>query len=256
MPDSHPILQFSRVAKRFGDVEVIPDLSFDLASGERVSIIGPSGSGKTTILRLAIGLEPISEGTISIDGNVAFSATAGRPPERRQHPASLSKLGMVFQSYNLFPHLTAMENIVEAPIHVLKMNPREAEERAASLLKSVGLSGFERRYPSEMSGGQQQRVAIARALAMQPKVMLLDEITSALDPELVNEVLQVVRRLARETSMAMLVVTHEMRFAREVSDRIMVFERGRLVEQGTPEKIFTDPSEPRTREFLQAISNH
>jgi polar amino acid transport system ATP-binding protein len=238
MPE--PILRFRDVSKRFGETEVLRGLDLDVAAGERVSIIGPSGSGKTTILRLAMTLERPSSGTIEV---------AGEADEQRLR----QRVGMVFQQFNLFPHMTVRENMTVAPRRVLGLDSKECEARASRLLGLVGLAGLERRYPFQLSGGQQQRVAIARALALEPRVMLFDEVTSALDPELVGEVLEVLRQLARETDMTMLLVTHEMRFAREISDRVLMIDDGTIIEQGPPDQIFSAPQQPRTRAFLHAV---
>ncbi|MEN3284556.1 MAG: hypothetical protein V7607_5696 [Solirubrobacteraceae bacterium] len=251
-----PVLQFTGVSKWFGDSEVLNHLDLSVAAGEHVSIIGPSGSGKTTILRLAMTLEMPTEGKIEIDGRALRTPKRGKALSRKDlaHNRQLTAaVGMAFQSFNLFPHMRVLQNVIEAPVAVLGMKKTDAIERARGLLEMVGLSAKERAFPHELSGGQQQRVALARALAMRPRVMLFDEITSALDPELVGEVLSVVRRLAREGAMAMLLVTHEMRFAREISDRIIVLDKGVIVEEGSPEEIFVAPKEPRTRAFLRAV---
>jgi polar amino acid transport system ATP-binding protein len=250
---SPPVLRFWDVYKSFGHTQVLKAVSFSVAPSERISIIGPSGSGKTTVLRLAIALDEPSSGSIEVLGAEFFGpdsrSRAGRIRVRRLR----QNIGMVFQSFNLFPHMTVLRNITEAPRATLGLNREDALARATRLLDMVGLAGMESRYPEQLSGGQQQRVAIARALAMQPKIMLFDEITSALDPELVGEVLNVVRDLAHETSMAMLLVTHEMRFAREISDRVLVMDHGAIIEEGPPGRIFTNPTEERTRSFLEAV---
>jgi len=253
---SEAVLRFREVHKRFGETEVLEGLDLDVAFGETVSIIGPSGSGKTTILRLAMTLERPSSGTIEVGGEDLYRV----PRDGRLVPANETHIrrvrqsvGMVFQQFNLFPHMTVEANISEAPRSVLGLAKHEGKARADRLLDLVGLDGLGDRYPFQLSGGQQQRVAIARALAMEPRVMLFDEVTSALDPELVGEVLNVVRQLARETEMAMLIVTHEMRFAREISDRVLMLDGGRIIEQGSPDAIFTAPREPRTRDFLRVV---
>ncbi|WP_269429487.1 ectoine/hydroxyectoine ABC transporter ATP-binding protein EhuA [Sinomonas humi] len=249
-----PIIAFENVSKSWGSNHVLKSLNFDVQPGEKVSIIGPSGSGKTTILRILMTLESPSEGLVSVDGDVLWNVAPGeKPKETRQLRQTRRKIGMVFQQFNLFPHMTALENVVEAPIHVLGMEKAEARERAADLLNLVGLSKHMNHTPPQLSGGQQQRVAIARALAMRPKVMLFDEPTSALDPELIGEVLNVIRNLAQSTDMTMLMVTHEMRFAEEISDRVVMFDHGRAVESGAPEQIFKNPLEERTRTFLRAV---
>lgn len=252
-----PIIAFENVSKSWGSNHVLKSLNFDVQPGEKVSIIGPSGSGKTTILRILMTLESPSEGLVSVDGDVLWKvAAAEKPKETRQLRQTRRKIGMVFQQFNLFPHMTALENVVEAPIHVLGMDKGEARERAVDLLNLVGLSKHMNHTPPQLSGGQQQRVAIARALAMRPKVMLFDEPTSALDPELIGEVLNVIRNLAQSTDMTMLMVTHEMRFAEEISDRVVMFDHGRAVESGPPEQIFKNPLEERTKTFLRAVLQH
>jgi polar amino acid transport system ATP-binding protein len=253
--DQGPIVRFRGVSKSYGENRVLDGLDLDVAEGEKLAIIGPSGSGKSTILRLLMGLEGFEEGTIEVAGLPVGTPSAGsgarwwkRERIKRQH-----LVGMVFQHFNLFPHMTAMKNVMEAPIRVLGLPKQEAHQRAAELFKMVGLQGKESAYPRQLSGGQQQRVAIARALAMRPRIMLFDEVTSALDPELVGEVLSVLRRLAQESGMTMLIVTHEMSFARDVSDRVMFMEKGRIVEQGEPSVIFSLPRSDRTRSFLKAV---
>ncbi|SMB99961.1 amino acid ABC transporter ATP-binding protein, PAAT family [Thermanaeromonas toyohensis ToBE] len=231
--------------KSFGRLEVLRGIDCDIASGEVVVIIGPSGSGKSTFLRCLNLLEEPTEGSIVIDG-VELTDPSTNINQVRQ------KVGMVFQSFNLFPHKNVLENITLAPIVVKKLDRAAAEAQAYELLRKVGLEDKAKAYPDQLSGGQQQRVAIARALAMQPKVMLFDEPTSALDPEMVGEVLGVMRDLARE-GMTMVVVTHEMGFAREVGHRVMFMDEGKIVEEGSPEKIFNCPENPRTKAFLSKI---
>ncbi len=250
-----PLIRFDGVTKRFGPLTVLDRFDFEVGSGEKVTLIGPSGSGKSTVLRILMTLERFQEGVLELDG-LAYHQARGKGPFRaseRHLRAIRTKVGMVFQSFNLFPHMTVLRNIVEAPTAVLRMRRDEAEARAVELLGMVGLTDKKDHYPSQLSGGQQQRVAIARALAMRPRVLLFDEPTSALDPQLVGEVLGVIRNLAHEHDLTMLLVTHEMRFAREVSDRVCFFDRGRIVEQGEPEHIFTAPREDRTREFLKSV---
>jgi len=249
------IIRFSNVSKRFGTLTVLDDFDFSVVAGEKVTLIGPSGSGKTTVLRILMTLEPFQEGKLELDG-VSYHEPSGRGPFRasQRHLHKIrSNVGMVFQSFNLFPHMTVLRNVVEAPVSVLGMTREEAESRAVELLGMVGLADKKGHYPSQLSGGQQQRVAIARALAMRPRVLLFDEPTSALDPQLVGEVLGVIRSLASEHDLTMLLVTHEMRFAREVSDRVCFFDKGKIVEQGDPEQIFSNPKQERTREFLQSV---
>jgi len=243
------------VHKRFGRLEVLRGVSMDVARGEVVVIIGPSGSGKTTFLRCINHLERVDGGKIYVDGElVGYREKNGRLVEDREAEVARKRaaIGMVFQRFNLFPHLTALGNVVEAPLRVKKLPRREADELGRGLLQKVGLAEKLNAYPSQLSGGQQQRVAIARALAMQPKLMLFDEATSALDPELVGEVLEVMKSLARE-GMTMIVVSHEMGFAREVADRIVFMDEGVIVEEGPPEELFTRPLQPRTQAFLGKI---
>ncbi|MFD3506966.1 ectoine/hydroxyectoine ABC transporter ATP-binding protein EhuA [Nocardia sp. NPDC058666] len=250
------MIRFDQVVKRFGALTVLDELDFSVRRGEKVTLIGPSGSGKTTILRLLMTLETISDGVIWVDGEpLTHTQRGGKlvPAKEKHLRAVRTKIGMVFQQFNLFPNMTVLENITEAPIHVLGKSKDEARERARHLLDVVGLSDKENAHPSQLSGGQQQRVAIARCCAMDPKVMLLDEVTSALDPELVGDVLDVLRTIAETTDITMLIVTHEMRFAREVSDRVLMFDSGRIIEQGPPEQIFEAPTNERTRKFLEAV---
>ncbi|GHC72161.1 ectoine/hydroxyectoine ABC transporter ATP-binding protein EhuA [Limoniibacter endophyticus] len=253
--NNQPIIEFSNVTKRFGALTVLDDFNFSVAKGEKVTLIGPSGSGKSTVLRILMTLEPFQEGKLTLagtsyqqpNGKGAFRASEKHLRQIRNH------VGMVFQSFNLFPHMTVLRNVVEAPVRVLGIARAEAEDRALDLLKMVGLHDKKDHYPSQLSGGQQQRVAIARALAMRPSVLLFDEPTSALDPQLVGEVLSVIRGLAHEHDLTMLLVTHEMRFAREVSDRVCFFDKGRICEQGAPDDMFGSPQEARTKEFLSSI---
>ncbi|WP_278263925.1 ectoine/hydroxyectoine ABC transporter ATP-binding protein EhuA [Nocardia sp. AG03] len=250
------MIRFDQVVKRFGDLTVLDHLDFGVRRGEKVTLIGPSGSGKTTILRLLMTLEKVSDGVIWVDGApLTHTERHGKlvPAKEKQLRAARTKIGMVFQQFNLFPNMTVLENITEAPIHVLGTPKAEARERAEQLLEVVGLADKAHAHPTQLSGGQQQRVAIARCCAMDPKVMLLDEVTSALDPELVGDVLDVLRTIAETTDITMLIVTHEMRFAREVSDRVLMFDGGRIVEQGPPEQIFGSPTNERTRKFLDAV---
>lgn len=252
-----PMITFENVSKSWGDNHVLRSLNFEVAAGEKVSIIGPSGSGKTTILRILMTLETPDDGLVTIEGEPLWDARGGaHPKETKQMRATRRKVGMVFQSFNLFPHMTAMENIMEAPVHVLRMPKDEARQRAKELMDMVGLGGHLDHKPPQLSGGQQQRVAIARALAMRPKILLFDEPTSALDPELIGEVLAVIRDLAHSADMTMLMVTHEMRFAEEISDRVVMFDSGSVVEQGPPTQLFTNPGHDRTRRFLHAVLEH
>jgi polar amino acid transport system ATP-binding protein len=248
-PES-PIVVCRGVGKVFHDTPVLIDVDLDVACGEKVAIIGPSGSGKTTLLRIVMALEQPTAGTVVIDGEPLWSDAKPRERDLRR---VRGKIGYVFQQFNLFPHMTALRNITEAPRHVRGVPREQAEERALELLEMVGLRSKANAYPAQLSGGQQQRVAIARALALDPKVMLFDEVTSALDPELVGEVLRVIAGLALQSNMTMLIVTHEMNFARRVADRVVFFDHGRIVEQGPPSRIFADPAEERTRAFLKAV---
>ena len=243
------------VHKRFGRLEVLRGVSMDVARGEVVVLIGASGSGKTTFLRCINHLERVDGGRIYVDGElVGYRERDGRLAEdgEREVARKRAAIGMVFQRLNLFPHLSALGNVIEAPIRVRKTPRKQAEKAGRELLAKVGLADKLRAYPSQLSGGQQQRVAIARALAMQPKLMLFDEPTSALDPELVGEVLDVMKSLARE-GMTMIVVSHEMGFAREVADRMVFMDEGVIVEEGPPEEMFLRPLQPRTQAFLSKI---
>jgi polar amino acid transport system ATP-binding protein len=245
--DGGELIRFDKVTKRFGDNTVLDGLDFRVDSGKHVTLIGPSGSGKTTILRLLMTLAKPDEGTITVAGERLHPAPEKQIREVRK------KIGMVFQQFNLFPNMKVLRNITEAPVTVLGLSGDEAEARARELLEMVGLADKCDAYPSQLSGGQQQRVAIARALAMRPRVLLLDEVTSALDPELVTGVLDVLRDIARTTDITMLCVTHEMNFARDISDQVLMFDSGHVIESGPPDRIFTDPEHERTREFLSAV---
>lgn len=254
---AQPIVSFRDVTKRYGNFTVLDGLNLDVAPGEKVAIIGPSGSGKSTLLRVLMTLEGIDQGMIEVDGE-SLTHMPGRngalvTASERHVRKVRAKIGMVFQSFNLFPHMSALQNVIEAPVQVLGVKPAEARERAAELLEMVGLGNKFEHYPSQLSGGQQQRVAIARALAMRPKVMLFDEVTSALDPELCGEVLNVIRRLGSEHNLTMLMVTHQMGFAREFADRVCFFYKGQIHEQGTPTQIYENPQQERTRAFLSAV---
>jgi polar amino acid transport system ATP-binding protein len=252
--DDQPVI-IRRLWKSFGSNPVLKGISLSVARGEVVAVIGPSGSGKSTLLQCINFLEPFDAGEVLIDGRPVGFVTRGGV-RVRMADKDLNKLrreiGIVFQQYNLFPHLTVLANIIEAPIQVLGVPRAEAIERARFQLRKVGLIGKETAYPAELSGGQQQRVAIARALAMQPKVMLLDEVTSALDPELVGEVLATMRQLA-EDGMTMIVVTHEMAFARDVADRVVFMDDGMIVESGPPRDFFANPQQERSKAFLKRL---
>ena len=250
-----PMVRFENVSKRYGSLTVLDGLDLDIHRGEKVSVIGPSGSGKTTVLRMLMTLETINDGVIWVEGEplTHMERNGKLVPADINHIRNIrAKIGMVFQSFNLFPHMTAMANCIEAPITVLGMKRADAEARAAELLDMVGLGQKKGHYPSQLSGGQQQRVAIARALAMRPKIMLFDEVTSALDPELVGEVLEVIRNLGREHDLTMLMVTHQMGFAKEFSDRVCFFHQGKICEQGPPAELFGAPKNERTQQFLRA----
>src|SRR6266508_2455932 len=241
------MIRFDDVVKRFGDLTVLEDLNFSVTPGEFVCLIGPSGSGKTTSLRLLMTLEKVTEGTIYVDGRPLSHMNQNGtlvPANEKYLREARKTIGMVFQQFNLFPNMNVLRNVTEGPVRSLGKSKGEAEQKAKELLELVGLSGKLTAKPGQLSGGQQQRVAIARSLAMEPKVMLLDEVTSALDPELVREVLAVMQSLARD-GLTMLVVTHEMGFAREVSDRIIFMDAGEIVEQGRPEDIFGVAQAPR-----------
>ena len=245
LADEEPIIICRNVNKWFGDFHVLRDVSVEVQPQEVVVIIGPSGSGKSTFIRCINRLEEHQEGQIVVDGIEMSHDISNIAAIRRE-------IGMVFQQFNLFPHLTVLQNISLAPMKVRQWPREKAETKSMELLRRVGIPEQAGKYPGQLSGGQQQRVAIARALAMEPKIMLFDEPTSALDPEMIKEVLDVMKELAR-SGMTMLVVTHEMGFAREVADRVLFFDHGRIVEQGTPEYFFTSAQHPRTKEFLSQI---
>ncbi len=249
------MVQCLDVHKRFGRLDVLRGVNLDVQQGEVVVLVGASGSGKTTLLRCINHLERLDGGRIYVDGElIGYREVNGRLREdsEKEVARKRSAIGMVFQRFNLFPHLTALGNVIEAPLRVKKLPRRQADEMARSLLTKVGLQDKVDEHPARLSGGQQQRVAIARALAMEPKLMLFDEPTSALDPELVGEVLEVMQYLARE-GMTMVVVTHEMGFAREVADRLVFMDEGAVVEEGHPDEIYRDPQHERTRAFLSKI---
>ena len=251
-----PMVCFDQVTKRYGELVVLDALDLEVAPNEKVAIIGPSGSGKTTVLRMLMTLERIDEGVIWVDDRpLTHMERNGRlmPADERYLRSVRGQIGMVFQHFNLFPHMSALGNCMEAPVHVLGLPKAEARARAEELLSMVGLADKTDHYPSQLSGGQQQRVAIARALAMRPKVMLFDEVTSALDPELVGEVLGVIRKLGAEHNLTMLMVTHQMGFAREFADRVCFFYAGKIAEQGAPAEIFSNPRNERTQQFLAAV---
>ena len=249
------MVQCVDLRKRFGPLEVLRGTTLDVRRGEVVVLLGASGSGKTTLLRCVNHLDKLDSGRIYVDGElVGYRERNGRFEEdsEREVARKRSAIGMVFQRFNLFPHLTALGNVIEAPVHVRKVPRKEAERLGRELLAKVGLEDKVDEHPARLSGGQQQRVAIARALAMEPKLMLFDEPTSALDPELVGEVLDVMKSLARE-GMTMVVVTHEMGFAREVADRVVFMDEGLIVEEGMPEAILQSPQQERTKAFLNRV---
>lgn len=243
--DAQPIVSIKNVYKSFGELEVLKGISMDIMKGEVVCIIGPSGSGKSTLIRCINALNDIQSGSITVEGIEVNDEKLNKLELRK-------KVGMVFQQYNLFPHKTALENIMMAPVKVLKQDPIKVEQHARALIAKVRLQGKENSYPGELSGGQQQRVAIARSLAMSPDIMLFDEVTAALDPETVKEVLVTIKDLAEE-GMTCMLVTHEMGFAKEIADHIYFTDRGVIVEHGSPATFFDNAKDPRTQEFLSQI---
>ena len=252
-----PLIRFSGVTKRYGALTVLDQLDLDVAQNEKVAIIGPSGSGKSTLLRVLMMLEGINDGVIEFDGQPLTHMTKNGglvPASESYKREGRRNICMVFQSFNLFPHLTVQDNVTLAPRRLRNMSRAQANDVASDLLAKVGLSGHAHKYPHQISGGQQQRVAIARALAMQPKVMLFDEPTSALDPEMIKEVLDVMKDLAR-SGMTMVVVTHEMGFAREVADRVIFFEKGQILIEAAPDEFFGNAKHERIRAFLGQIAN-
>ncbi|PVH27312.1 ectoine/hydroxyectoine ABC transporter ATP-binding protein EhuA [Pararhodobacter oceanensis] len=251
-----PMVSFRNVCKAYGSLVVLDNLNLDINAGEMVSIIGPSGSGKTTVLRMLMTLEQINGGVIYVDGKpLTHMPKHGKlvPANQRHLRQRRVDIGMCFQHFNLFPHMTALENCMEGPVQVLGMRKPEARARCEELLEMVGMIDKKDQHPSRLSGGQQQRVAIARALAMRPKVMLFDEVTSALDPEVIGEVTEVIRKLVSEHNLTMLMVTHQMGFARDISDRVCFFYGGKIEEQGPPSQIFGNPERERTQQFLSAV---
>ncbi|MGO7159987.1 ectoine/hydroxyectoine ABC transporter ATP-binding protein EhuA [Rhizobium johnstonii] len=251
-----PIIRIDNIVKKYGPLTVLDGLSMNVMPGEKLALIGPSGSGKTTILRILMTLETISVGHIEVDGEQLYHipGSSGLVPADERHLHRMrEKIGMVFQHFNLFPHKCVLDNVTLAPMLTKGIKRPVAEKRAMELLDMVGLADKAKSVPAQLSGGQKQRVAIARALALSPKIMLFDEVTSALDPELVEEVLNVMRRLASETDMTMLLVTHEMGFAHDFADRVLFFDRGKIVEEGKPGDIFRNPTQERTQTFLRKI---
>ena len=256
MSSGKTIMLAEEVVKRFGRLEVLKGVSLEVAAGEVVCIIGPSGSGKTTFIRCINHLEKIDGGRIEVNGHlIGYRERNGKLVEDTESNIARQRaeIGMVFQRFNLFPHKTALENVIEAPVRVRRVRKQEAIPEGEALLARVGLADKRDVYPGKLSGGQQQRVAIARALAMKPALMLFDEPTSALDPEVIGEVLDVMKALAFEFGTTMIVVTHEMGFAREVADRVVMMDDGRIIEEGTPEHFFRNPREERTKRFLSKI---
>ncbi|RMI14832.1 ectoine/hydroxyectoine ABC transporter ATP-binding protein EhuA [Sinorhizobium meliloti] len=253
-----PMVRFRHVSKRYGALTVLDDLNLDIAEGEKVSIIGPSGSGKTTVLRTLMTLETINSGVIYVDGKpLTHMAKGGKliGADERYLCKMRTNIGMCFQHFNLFPHMTALQNCMEGPVHALRVPKAEARDRAEELLALVGMIEKKDQHPSRLSGGQQQRVAIARALAMRPKVMLFDEVTSALDPEVIGEVTNVIRKLVSEFKLTIIMVTHQMGFARDISDRVCFFFGGKIEEQGPPAQLFGNPQRERTQKFLSAVKD-
>ena len=249
------LLEMKHVGKSFGELEVLKDISMEVEEGEVVAIIGPSGSGKSTLLRCATLLETMDKGVLKYCGEAATDNAEGEATHyvSRQQLAQLkNNFGLVFQNFNLFPHYSVLKNVTDAPIHVQKRDRDEVYKEARELLRKVGLAEKENSYPGQLSGGQQQRVAIARALAMNPKMLFFDEPTSALDPEMVGEVLELMRELA-DDGMTMIVVTHEMGFAKEVASRVMFMDGGKIVEENEPQEFFSNPKNPRLREFLSKV---
>ena len=257
VPDANAaLLQMRGISKSYGERKILDRIDLDVAAREKVAIIGPSGSGKTTILRTVIGLVKPDDGTIRIDGSYLWheETQGGLKRAGERHARKVRRaVGIVFQQFNLFPHMTAIENVREPLVHALGLSRKESESRANDLLTQVGLKDHLAKHPAQLSGGQQQRVAIARSLALKPKIMLFDEVTSALDPELVGEVLHVVRVLAHASDMSMLIVTHEMAFAADIADRVLMFDQGTIVEDGPPAQVLKAPQNPRTRQFLRAV---
>lgn len=250
------MVSFENVSKRFGETIVLDDFCFSLNRGDKVAIIGPSGSGKSTLLRIIMALEGIDSGKVTLNGEALWHACDGKNlilPTEKHLRRMRALVGMVFQNFYLFPNLTALENVAAAPQLVLGLSRDEAQTRARALLKQVGMSDKLSNYPATLSGGQQQRVAIARAMAMEPKIMLFDEATSALDPERVGEVLEVMRALADERELTIVVVTHQMGVARAIADRICFMENGKILEQGSPGMMLDAPQNDRTRTFLRAV---
>ncbi|MBU5595420.1 ectoine/hydroxyectoine ABC transporter ATP-binding protein EhuA [Amphibacillus sp. MSJ-3] len=255
---TEPIVQYKKVHKAFDDVKVLKGIDLDIYPSEKVAIIGPSGSGKTTIIRMLMTLEEPTSGDIIVDGTNLWKMEKKGELVRanEKHLRSVrGDIGMVFQHFNLFPHMTILENCMTAPIHVKGEDKKEVEERSIEMLGRVGLGDKMNNYPSQLSGGQKQRVAMARALVMRPKIMLFDEVTSALDPELVGEVLEVIRDIAKNDDMAMVLVTHEMDFALDIADKVLFLDEGVIEEQGSAQEVINDSQNKRLREFLSRFRN-
>jgi polar amino acid transport system ATP-binding protein len=251
-----PKIELERVSKSFGSLTVLDELSLSVAAGEKLALIGPSGSGKSTVLRILMTLTTPDAGSVRIDGAPVWNTDSQLrvlPTREAQLRAARAKVSFVFQQFNLFPHMTALRNVALAPVRALGMNWAQAEELGLELLDRVGLKSKAGNFPGQLSGGQQQRVAIARSLAMNPEIMLFDEVTSALDPELVGEVLAIMQELAEQGTMTMVIVTHEMGFARKVAQRVAFFDKGKVREIGPPEQIFSEPREDRTKAFLKSV---
>lgn len=251
--NDQPIVQYEDVCKSFGDVEVLRGINLNIMPGEKVAVIGPSGSGKTTIIRMLMTLEQPTSGHIIVDGQYLWhmEKDGDLVPANEKHLRQVrGNIGMVFQHFNLFPHMTILENCMTAPVYVQKEDKKSARKRSIEMLEKVGLGDKLDNYPNQLSGGQKQRVAMARALVMQPKVMLFDEVTSALDPELVGEVLEVIRDIAREGEMAMVLVTHEMEFAIDIADRVLFLDDGVIAEEGPPSEVIENPQNERLQSFL------
>lgn len=256
---SEAIVRYNKISKHYDDLEVLKEIDLEIKPAEKVALIGPSGSGKTTLARLLMTLEEPSSGTIEVDGDFLWHEEVNgelvKASEKHLRKVR-GKIGMVFQHFNLFPHMNVIENVMEAPVTVLGISKEEAKKNAEFMLERVGLGDKAETYPAQLSGGQKQRVAIARALVMRPMIMIFDEPTSALDPELVGEVLEVIKDIAKKDDMVMLLITHEMHFAREIADKIVFFDQGKILEQGAPEKIFNDPETPRLQEFLARFNGN
>ncbi|CAB5022649.1 MAG: ATP-binding cassette domain-containing protein [Actinobacteria bacterium] len=249
------MIEIKNLYKSFGGDEVLKDIRLNVKRGQVLGIIGPSGSGKSTLLRCINNLELPTKGTIHINGKLAYQDETGKVFSETEISITRTKVGMVFQHFNLFPHMTVLENVYAGPKFVLGQDEKEYRSEALAILESVGLAEKRDQYPEQLSGGQQQRVGIARALAMKPDVILFDEVTSALDPELVGEVLGVLRKLA-EAGMTMLIVTHEMGFVRQVADRVIFMDEGRIVEENNPAEFFDNPQNERTKSFLSSVLSH